>query len=381
MYRTYNIILLGAVALVTLLGAISVHLLQPLSGDLTRLGGYAENNFGWRGHEWVFKPPLATSSVSGTDDGYEDIVVLGDSFSLRTTPDRQTPAGGFWTDFLAADTGLRVGAFFIKTMPPERLLASPAFRTHPPRLVIVELVERSLRRQLLDAPGQCPDPHPHRFDLVLAPLSVVPVAVHRRTAPQWNETGIGQAIDHLAKAIPRWMVGWNDTLVRRLPLSRADLFTSRDPRDLLVYQDDFAKAAWSDRDWAAMRCRLLDWQRRFEANGRTRFLIVVAPDKSSAYAAYLPASVRQPDGVAELAQARALHLPRLDLALRAAIAAGVKDVYLPNDTHWGTAGSKIAADTIVDYLENHAETPPVSAPQSAYTDSEATLEENAAIRP
>ncbi|MDR3517031.1 MAG: hypothetical protein P4M00_14555 [Azospirillaceae bacterium] len=360
-YRTYDAILIGLIAVAALCGAIVVEHLQPLSGDLTRLGGYAENDFGWTGTEQVFAPPLAAAGQIGRAD---DIVVLGDSFSLRSTPDRQTPAGGFWTDFLAAGTGLSVGVFFIEKMPVEQFIAANRDRPHPPRLVILELVERSLRHQVLDGTGAgaCTDAAPaHRARFpglslppAFTPRSAVPLEIVRDTAPRWSETGVGQAVDHLAKSIPRWLVGWDDATVRRLPLSRPDLFTSRLPGELLVYRDDLAKAAWTDGDWAAIRCRLLDWQVRTEANGRTTFLVVVPPDKSSAYAPYLPADARQPDGIARLAEASALHLPRVDLALRQAIQSGVRDVYLPNDTHWGTAGSRIAATSVIDYLKEHA---------------------------
>ncbi|MDR3518758.1 MAG: hypothetical protein P4M00_23415 [Azospirillaceae bacterium] len=348
MYRTYNGILIGLVALTALCGTILVQWLQPLSGDLTRLGGYSENEFGWTGAEAVFTPPLA---ASGDPGAYYDVVVLGDSFSLRTTPDRQTRSGGFWVDFLAANTGLSVGVFFIEKMPPERLFDDRRYRSHPPRLVIVELVERSLGHQLLGNGGACPGTSSPGFDLALMPRTEVPIAIRRDVVPEWNEAAIGQAIDHLAKSIPRRLVGWDGSKVKRLRLSRDDLFTSVDPADLLVYQDDFIKRTWRDQDWAAMRCRLLDWQARSEANGQTRFLVVVAPDKSSAYAPYLAEDVRQPNGVAELAEAPTLHMPRVDLALRNAIQSGVKDVYLPNDTHWGSAGSGIVAKSVIAYLK------------------------------
>jgi hypothetical protein len=40
----------------------------------------------------------------------------------------------------------------------------------------------------------------------------------------------------------------------------------------------------------------------------------------------------------------------LDLALRKKIAHGIQDIYLPNDTHWGSTGHKITAETIHQYL-------------------------------
>jgi hypothetical protein len=46
------------------------------------------------------------------------------------------------------------------------------------------------------------------------------------------------------------------------------------------------------------------------------------------------------------------------VALRSAIAAGTRDVYLPDDSHWSTTGSRIVAQAVLRYL--HADTPPTS---------------------
>lgn len=45
-------------------------------------------------------------------------------------------------------------------------------------------------------------------------------------------------------------------------------------------------------------------------------------------------------------------MPRLDLALIFAIRNGEQDVYLPDDTHWGSIGNQIAAETLLTFLRN-----------------------------
>ena len=55
----------------------------------------------------------------------------------------------------------------------------------------------------------------------------------------------------------------------------------------------------------------------------------------------------------EIAKHRELHVPRLDVALRNEIIRGTRDVYLPNDTHWGSSGHKIVAETLHQYLLEH----------------------------
>ncbi|HET6370235.1 MAG TPA: hypothetical protein VFG95_03510, partial [Nitrospiria bacterium] len=102
----------------------------------------------------------------------------------------------------------------------------------------------------------------------------------------------------------------------------------------------------------SIRCGLINLQNRIQANGVTFFVILIAPDKLTAYADYITdRDFTQISRLDRLASDPGLHLPRVDLALKKAIDAGVKDVYLPDDTHWGSAGYKIAADTLVEYLK------------------------------
>jgi hypothetical protein len=45
-------------------------------------------------------------------------------------------------------------------------------------------------------------------------------------------------------------------------------------------------------------------------------------------------------------------MSRIDLALISAIHNGEQDVYLPDDTHWGSSGYQIAAETLLTFLRN-----------------------------
>jgi hypothetical protein len=339
-------------------GLLLVVWLEPLAGDLTRVGGYGEHDFGWNGVEQQFSPPVAEP---GKVDGEYDIVVIGDSFSSRTTPDRQTRDGSFWTDFLANDTGLRLGVFDVAVTPVERFLASPSYRAYPPRLVILELAERTLLSRL-GGPVTCPRPGPPveaRLDPMPDPR--VPGGYRRAVVPHSVEAAAGQAADYLKKAFRRRVLHRDATTVLRLPLDRSDLFTSRRPADLLIFADDLGKAGWTADDWVTMRCRLLRYQREVTANGTTAFLFVLVPDKSTAYADYLPPAPWLIDAAEHLAEPPGINMPRLDVVLRAAIAAGTRDVYLPNDSHWSTTGSRIVARTVLRYLQPGTQPTPIMA--------------------
>jgi SGNH hydrolase-like domain, acetyltransferase AlgX len=188
----------------------------------------------------------------------------------------------------------------------------------------------------------------HAFAEEEYPLAIKPGVVRPILSENWSEKRFGQAVDYLSKNVQRWFGIYHQ--VTELPVSRSDLFSSIRPSELLVYDEDFGKAGWTAETWHSIRCRLLTLQAKVEAGGRSRFLVAIAPDKSSAYAAYLPLRVQMRNSFEEIAKAPSLHFPRLDLAIKASIAEGTQDVYLPNDSHWGSVGSKIAAITVVDYM-------------------------------
>ena len=78
---------------------------------------------------------------------------------------------------------------------------------------------------------------------------------------------------------------------------------------------------------------------------------MIAPDKLTAYSDYL-----SDKRYADLSKINdilvdGLHAPRLDRRIKDEITAGVVDLYLPNDTHWGVNGHKLAADVMIEYLK------------------------------
>lgn len=66
-----------------------------------------------------------------------------------------------------------------------------------------------------------------------------------------------------------------------------------------------------------------------------------------------------PDFIAPLSERVGAAVLRLDRVLADAVKHGTRDVYLPNDTHWGSAGTRLAAEFVAD--EIFVPTPPKSA--------------------
>ena len=356
-HRSYNLALFAVIMPVVVVLASTSFFLQPYDGGLTRLGGYPEKLYGWTGSQLRFSKSLYRQYMGREAEYREpaDIVVIGDSFTFMQHIS--------WPNFLVQQTGLRLQSFRIDKTPIENLLNSDGFRAHPPRILIYETVEREIRNRLGGEQHDCAvqplartqSPQP------VTPLSVDPEPYGRDTAAALLDFSL--SIDFLAKVVPREYLGHDRTPVARLALSRPAPFSNFERRQLLVYKDDLAKSGWTPETWERARCNLVGLQNRVQANGRTFFVAMIAPDKLTAYSAFLAESrYRTLSRIDLLARDPALHLPRLDLRLRGAVDDGIVDVYLNNDTHWVSAGYRIVAQELVDFLTRRAVIAPAPRP-------------------
>lgn len=368
--RRHNLVL-AAIVLPAVLALVAVALVQqPLRGDLTRPGGYSEYLYGWNAPQARFVPPLAALAY----DRPYDIVIVGDSFS-NNPGGGQTDPGAYWPNHLAQMTGLSVVSLNMFHFKLAELPDHPVFRASPPRLVVVQTVERYLTRDhaaevdrwMGPCARSCPPgaPAPPPVPLALRPLPVEPVEWRRDLRPAVD---LDQATDYLWKQLQRSVLGRDTTPVVRVALTRDAPLSSRVRDHLLVYNDELDKP----RTWTAplldrAHCNLRDAQRRIEANGRTHFAYMPVPDKLTAYAELVAAP-----NLAALSQLPAfaarpgLRVVDLTARLRHAVRCGVPDLYLPNDTHWGTAAHRIAAAATIDTFLGRAWTPgPCPAPARA----------------
>ena len=216
---------------------------EPLAGDLTRIGWYAENEFGPTLPDHRFAPPLAEA---GRLDGAYDIVAVGDSFTV----DEADRVGVDWPHFLARDTGLRIGTFDSGIDSLAKVLVSPVYRDRPPAALIYEIRERAFVPEHRAGGGQScaatlPTPG---HGLFLAPLAAEPREIRRRTERDWHDWPASYAINYLIQNAIRRLRGYETTTAVRLELARGGLFSSSNERGLLVYAEDFNKL---DPSWYA----------------------------------------------------------------------------------------------------------------------------------
>ena len=322
--------------------------LLPVDGDLARVGGYAENDFGPRAPQAVFDQNLFKVSTDLKDyDKYYDVVVLGDSFSV----DQEGRLFG-WQNYFINRTGLSMIVFDTRRYWPMEIYELPIFKQHPPKVFVFESVERYLHERVayfsgMSAPSTAPSTAPSELFAGTKPPGL---PVHDQSPNLVPGFDPNHLLGHLGAIVQRHL-RLNNQVVE-IPLAKKGLFSSPNDTDMLVYFDEFKKQSLGEKDYADLRKGAAVYQKIIEANGFTRFVLLVAPDKSSTFAPYLKDADRATANlVAELAKAPSLPVPRTDLILAAAIASGKKDVYLPNDSHWGSIGHKLFADALADQLQ------------------------------
>jgi hypothetical protein len=350
-YRRYAYFLFGSgLAFVAVLAALA-WLLDPPWGDLTRLGWLPESLYGNRLPEEVVRQKRYDKDSYSR---YYHLLAIGDSFT-HAEGDKIADLR-VWQNRLQLQTGLQIGTFNVKTKDWRELVAAPMFRAAPPELFVYEIVERSLLARLGAAPADpaaCADERAEpsaRPPLPVAPVPAGPELLMPLPRPQ-HALDIDQltyARDFLGKSIRRWR-GKLETPVVRLPLSQP-LFSSRRADQLLVIRDDLYKRDWRAEELRNMVCNLQQMQRSVEQNGHTRLVVMIVPDKLSAYADFIAEPGYANLSVIDRLAASGLPLARVDLALRAAIVRGVQDVYAPDNTHLSSRGYVILADALLGHL-------------------------------
>lgn len=344
-----------AVVVTAIVGAFN---LQPFYGDLTRIGGFAENDYGWNTPQQKIVSPVDSVSVQYTPEARErttDIWVFGDSFShfgmeMRTiTPDDSIaipPAAlNNWTDWLSAMTGRSVLVFHIEYAKLDELLNSQQFQRSPPELLIYQSIERQLKSRAARFADENCKQNSATADYNLAGLSSHAVETQPIARPvntgSLNFTGLFHQIKTRIK---------DKDEVRKYTLNSSSLFSSHKSNSLLIYRRDLKKNTWTSSDVETIRCSFSALKRRIEANGKTRFLALAIPDKSTVYQHYAPELTIEPN-VIEFESELPATVPIVHKLIDA-VDGGAIDVYLPNDTHFGYYGHRLVAESVIDYLNN-----------------------------
>jgi hypothetical protein len=347
-YRTYNLIIaIPLLILFALFVALGVRM-QPLDGDLTRLGAFTENDFGWNTPQERFETKLFDSESSSTYKRYYDIVVIGDSFSHHF-PRSQ------WQNYLVQFTGLKIVSYHFDRINIDLFLNSPAFKKTPPKIMIFQTVERKFihRAKQIGLEGDCERQANPKF----ASNPLTTNTVHYSLQPHIREAPFGlfhpniSAAVHFLKRNIKMIFNKKSIRTFKFPLKQKTFFSNRQSDYLLVYQDDVLKLNRKEGSVKKALCKILNLQNRIQENQKTFFVTLLAPDKLTAYSKFLQSEEYKHNSWHDMiASANQLNIPPVKAAFESAIGKNVLDVYLPNDTHWSSTGQRIAAETLYQYL-------------------------------
>lgn len=332
MYRTYGAIcFIVILPVVILVNMVAWYGLQKYSNDLTRIGGFLEEDYGWSGFRQKFSDKLLFEN-NGDYSDYTDLVVMGDSFSHKD--------GSSWVMHFANASGYSAQVMHHSDGGVERIVESELFKAEPPKLVVYQIVERSLQHAFIKGSDGCdtkPSEVPFRNDFV--PMGLV-LENHSRDV-QRQRGDFQLAINYLSSKI-FLVLGQPDKIkAREVLLTRDDLFSNRKKDHLLYFEHDLVKGKWPEVLRNKIQCSLQAFREKIEANGKTAVVIMLVPDKLSAYSPWIV------DEHKDIAMLSVLDTPEIKsisnaVDLHAKIITelenGFVDFYSPSDTHWSSQG-------------------------------------------
>jgi len=316
---------------------------QPLDGGLTRIGAYSEVDYGWHHPQIVFPDILFTKANYTQDyDRHYDVVILGDSFVVSRP-------NATWVNYLVEKTGLSVISFHHEHFSPNQIIHSPQFQKTPPQFFIYESVERIYidRINSLDSMDTPLSVHASPVVLALTPQPIDKIAIHRPIS-QSLEKAFPESINFIYNWTKRVIFNRSEVVKLNLKTDITPLFSSQNQVNLLVYAEDFEKQHTEDERLQTAAEKKAQLENYVSSNGITRLIVLVFPDKSTVYQAYLQADEWEQASIFERMKQQGTPLLNLDEVMKTAVQAGQQDVYLPNDTHTGSIGYELAAQLLID---------------------------------
>ena len=310
----------------------------PGLGDLTRLGRLSTHDFGRNAPPGA--PPMQMHRV---DEQAARVIVVGDSFSASNHWQSQWMTWRGRNDVISYHWETIGGPSCLTAFIRDRRSRLPEARH-----VIVETVERSLEERLVALGQPCATLPTKTPSMQTADF----VWLDQRAASFWTLPDPEHVLRALAAQYKSFKRQSRRNEVVVTPLNRSDLFTSRRPNLLLRYAGDSNKLLWQPSRLQAGAQRLKAFQDELAGLGIT-LTVVVVPDKSTIYAAYIQHPedrvVAAVDPWAVL-DANGVNQVRLLETLRNGVSAH-RDLYQPDDTHLGLDGFRLMAAAIRDAVD------------------------------
>ena len=333
-FRWFNRILIGTMVFLVIVGnGIAFMGAASVTGDLTRLGNFRETEFR-RSHLETIPTPAQKAARSYGYDAYSDLVIVGDSFSNRAET---------WADYIIEFTGMTTQVFHYEHLLPQTLVEFDAFSLEPPKLVVLQVIERKLKSLSENTNGSCE----HEPSITRLPQFGIrsPVA-QMKTNPK---PSMRYGDYNLAFSILRTDLLTLSGQVEKLPaqvteLTRDDIFTHSSAEKMLYFKRTTMKSQWNKNVSNQILCFLESQRRIVESNGKTAFAVVLVPDKLSAYQQWISdPKLNNLSILTDPAFKTNKRIFNLYPSTTQAIAEGFSDFYLPNDTHWSPEADRQVA--------------------------------------
>jgi hypothetical protein len=308
--------------------------IQPLSGDLTRMGKLPERDFGWNAAQPVIHPITLPHGVPPL------VAVLGDSFSERN----------LWQSVAMKETAAPILSFHWRSVGDHNCmsqwLASVKAAYPSLRVVVVQSVERMFVKRWSAAARAC-----QLGKLELMPGEVLGLPAQRPVAVEWGLPDAAYAWRAAFSSLRHFDRNTRSSATYIAPLTRGDLFSNKRSDLMLVYKDDLEKAEWRAAEMSAAGQHAKAMQQAARALGM-ELVTMVVPDKSTVYAPYLKEPLFKTSAPDLWRHLDAVQVAQIDP--RPALSDAVprtKDLYLPNDTHVGAAGYVLMGKAVANWLK------------------------------
>ena len=315
--------------------------LEPYSGDLTRVGAFSENDYGWNAPQKVFSSSEVVVGKNISDyNRYYYIFVVGDSFSA--IPENNACN---WQDFLLRTTSANLISYHQNNIDIHQLTESKFFKEYPPKFFIYEAAEHGVQ-DILHGYEQFSSKENSSVEIQCIREKYVPYAMGAYYRAKENLLTFDTAIHYIKINVKNNFSSKRKSTV--YPLNKK-CFSSLKGDYLLAYYGDLKKLAVGKNEWGIISKRFRGLKNLIETNNCTNFILMIAPDKSTIYKHYIDGEHPFICAMDQLDLQKVTYI-NLKHVLQTKVAEGILDVYLPNDTHWGYAGHQVAAQQISNYI-------------------------------
>jgi hypothetical protein len=309
--------------------------LEPLDGDLTRIGYFSEKDYGWNqtSHK-VIKKNIHEGKL---EDTY-DVIILGDSFTHVTSS---------WADIFSHISGLKVGRFHTDKYDVYSFVELLRSQNKLPKLFIYESVERYLKFRL-EKHEICPAQVVKNININAMEYTKnteVFSSIHNRD----NSPGFYDLAYIIKYSFANFVK--EHRKVNKYELTDSYRFSNNKSNEILLYSEDLNTIKWAPKDWEKIRCNGLHIQNLVQESESTSFVLLVAPDKTTVYKDFIKHEFIGESKLELLTAGNELNFLKIDGYLRQKVAEGEKDIYYPNNTHWSYQGHELVANKVLEYLE------------------------------